>query len=77
MRSNRTIKYFSSFVKNISDLSGKERLVLLGRLKENTHVALGKKWNVTEGRIRQIERGAIGKIKSKTHQLSLFKPTKN
>jgi DNA-directed RNA polymerase sigma subunit (sigma70/sigma32) len=73
MRSNRTLKYFSYFVKHIPQLTGKEKEILFERLKEITLSKIGDSFNLTEGRIRQIERGAIAKIKSKTHQLSLFK----
>ncbi|OGM31532.1 hypothetical protein A2803_02235 [Candidatus Woesebacteria bacterium RIFCSPHIGHO2_01_FULL_44_21] len=73
MRSNKTLEYFSWYIKKFSDLNSRERVVLLSRLAESTHVAIGNKWNVTEGRVRQIEKAAIGKIKSKTHQLALFK----
>jgi len=72
MRSNRTVNYFSFFIKNIPDLSGKERTVLLSRLRKKTLEGIGKKFDVTEGRIRQIEKFAIGKLRSKSHQLALF-----
>jgi DNA-directed RNA polymerase sigma subunit (sigma70/sigma32) len=71
--SNKTIRYFSVFIKKIPDLSGKERKVLLERLRKRTLARIGKSFGVTEGRIRQIEKKAIGKIKSKHHQLALFK----
>jgi len=73
MRSNRTLKYFSYFVKHTPQLTKKEKKVLFKRLKEVTLSKIGKSFNLTEGRIRQIEKGAIAKIKSKIYQLSLFK----
>jgi len=73
MRSNRTLKYFSGFIKKIPDLTGKERVILLGRLRKKTHIMIGKSFGVTEGRIRQIEKTSIRKIKSKSHQLNLFR----
>ena len=73
MRSNQTLNYFSSFILGISDLSGKERKVLFKRLQKITHSKIGKNWDVTEGRIRQIEKVALGKLDSKTRQLALFK----
>ena len=73
MRSNQTLKYFFYFVEHISQLTGKEKKVLFGRLKETTLSKIGESFNLTEGRIRQIEKEAIAKIKSKIHQLSLFK----
>ena len=72
MRSNKTVKYFSFLVKNIPDLTGKERKVLLGRLRKKTLETIGKSFNVTEGRIRQVEKAALDKIRSKSHQLALF-----
>ena len=73
MRSNQTLKYFSYFVKHTPQLTEKEKKVLFERLKEVTLSKIGKSFNFTEGRIRQIEKGAIAKIKSKIYQLSLFK----
>jgi DNA-directed RNA polymerase sigma subunit (sigma70/sigma32) len=73
MHSNRTLKYFSYFVKHTPQLKEKEKKVLFERLKEVTLSKIGKSFDLTEGRIRQIEKGAIAKIKSKTYQLSLFK----
>ena len=72
MRSNKTLRYFSKLIRNIPDLSGKERKVLLGRLRKKTHALIGHTFDVTEGRVRQIEKKAIGKIRSKKHQLNLF-----
>jgi DNA-binding CsgD family transcriptional regulator len=73
MTPNRTLRYFSFFVKKIPDLSGKERQVLLGRLRKKTLETIGKSFGLTEGRIRQVEKTAIKKIKSNSHQLALFK----
>jgi len=76
MRSNRTLNYFAKFVKRIPDLNGREKEVVLGRLRRKTHVSIGKKWDLTEGRIRQIEDSALTKIRSKSRQLVLFKVNK-
>jgi len=73
MRSNQTLKYFAYFVKHIPQLKEKEKKILFGRLKETTLSKIGESFNLTEGRIRQIEKEAIAKIKSKIYQLSLFK----
>lgn len=73
MRSNKTLKYFSFLVKNIPDLTGKERKVLLGRLRKKTLETIGKSFDVTEGRVRQIEKVALNKIRGKSRQLALFK----
>jgi len=71
--SNKTLKYFSHFIQKIPDLSGKEKVVMLGRLRKKTLSFIGKSFGVTEGRIRQIEKSGIKKIRSKSHQLALFK----
>lgn len=73
MRSNQTQKYFAYFIKHIPQLKEKEKKVLFGRLKETTLSKIGESFNLTEGRIRQIEKEAIAKIKCKIYQLSLFK----
>jgi DNA-directed RNA polymerase sigma subunit (sigma70/sigma32) len=73
MRSNRTLKFFRSYIKSASDLSGKERTVILKRLRRVSLEQIGKVFKVTEGRIRQIEKVAIKKLKSKARQLNLFK----
>ena len=73
MRSNQTLKYFSFFISRFPDLTEKEKKVLLKRARGKTHDEIGKAFNLSEGRIRQIERTALSKVKSKTHQLALFK----
>jgi len=73
MRSNRTLKYFRYFIKKAPDLTGKERTVLFKRLRRISLEEIGKIFNVTEGRIRQIERLAVSKMRSKVRQLNLFK----
>ncbi|EKD96444.1 MAG: hypothetical protein ACD_24C00043G0001 [uncultured bacterium] len=73
MRSNQTTLYFKSLIKHNFDLSGKESEVLIKRLRRTTLEEIGKKFGITESRVRQIERTALSKIKSKTHQLALFK----
>lgn len=73
MRRNRTVRYFSAFIKTLPHLTSKEKTVLLERLKQKTLDKIGKKFSVTEGRVRQIEKSAIRKVKSKKIQQSLFK----
>lgn len=72
MTPNRTLRYFLYFIKKIPDLTGKERKVLLERLTKKKLDIIGKSFGVTEGRIRQIEKSAIKKIRGKSHQLALF-----
>lgn len=73
MRGNRTISYFSAQIKKLPQLTQKEKDILVKRLAFSTLEKIGDGFDVTEGRIRQIEKKAIAKIKSKTPQLSLFK----
>jgi len=73
MRANRTIRYFTAQVKKFPHLTSKEKDVLIGRLRKVTHIKIGDKYNVTEGRIRQIEKMALNKIKLKFYQQKLFK----
>lgn len=73
MRANRTVRYFSAYIKTLPHLTSKERTVLLRRLKQVTLEKIGEKFSVTEGRVRQIEKVAIKKMKSKKIQQSLFK----
>ena len=73
MRSNQTIKFFTSFIQKSTDLTGREKEVLAKRLKKRPLEKIGKKYGVTEGRIRQIEKGALRKLRSKARQLALFK----
>lgn len=72
MRSNRTINYFRSLLRSAQDLTGKEKEVLLSRLVKKTHDRIGKDFNLSEARIRQIEETGLVKIKSKSRQLALF-----
>lgn len=73
MRSNQTVKYFASFIKSTHELTGRERKVLIKRLKSISLERVGNKFAITEARVRQIEKIALKKIKSKTRQLILFK----
>lgn len=72
MRSNQTIKFFASFIKNTSDLSGKEKEILAKRLRKKPLEKIGKVYGVTEARIRQIEKEGLKKLRSKARQLALF-----
>jgi DNA-directed RNA polymerase sigma subunit (sigma70/sigma32) len=72
MRGNRTLRYFAAHVKKLPFLTFREKYVLKKRSKGITLEKIGKKFGVTEGRIRQIEKAAIQKIKSGIHQQKLF-----
>jgi len=67
------VRYFSFLIKSLPQLTGREKEVLIRRLKARTLDKIGGKFDLTEGRIRQIERTAILKVKSKAKQLALFK----
>lgn len=72
MRSNKTLRYFYTFINKSPNITGRERFVLSKRVRSITHTEIGLRLNLTEGRIRQIEKRAISKIKSKIKQLNLF-----
>lgn len=73
MRANRTIRYFTAHIKKLPQLTSKEKEVLIKRLKMITLEKTGINYKVTEGRIRQIEKKALSKIRSKIYQQKLFK----
>jgi len=73
MRSNKTVYYYISHISKLPQLTSKERFVLVRRLRKITLEKIGKKLGVSEGRVRQIEKSAISKIKNKIYQQALFK----
>jgi len=73
MRANRTLRYFAAYVKKLPFLSFREKYVLKKRSKGITLEKIGKKFGLTEARIRQVEKEAIKKIKSGLFQQKLFK----
>ncbi len=70
--STQTAKYFISIIKNAKELSKKEKDILIRRLKETTLRKIGKKYKVSDERIRQIEEKALEKFIKKMCQLMLF-----
>ncbi len=72
MRANRTLRYFTAHIRKLPHLTSKEKDVLVRRLRKVTLERIGKSFEVTEGRIRQIEKGAIKKVKSRYYQQALF-----
>lgn len=72
MRSNKTLSYFRQVIKKSPNLTGKEKEILVKRLQKKTLQGIGDKFGLTEARIRQIERKALGKVKSVKKQLTLF-----
>jgi DNA-directed RNA polymerase sigma subunit (sigma70/sigma32) len=72
MRANRTLRYFAAHVRKLPFLTFREKHVLIKRLKGITLEKIGDKFQVTEARIRQIEKEAVKKIKSGLYQQKLF-----
>lgn len=70
--SSQTAKYFISIIKNAKELDKKEKDILIRRLKETTLRKIGKKYKVSDERIRQIEEKALEKFIKKMCQLLLF-----
>lgn len=73
MSGNRTIRFFVSYINKLPQVTDKEKSILTSRIKSVTLTKIGKKYKVTEGRIRQIEKVALKKIKDKLYQMKLFK----
>ena len=73
MRANRTLRHLAALIRKLPQLNEKEKDILLRRLKLTTLKKIGIRYRVTEGRIRQIEKQAIRKLKSKYYQQSIFK----
>lgn len=70
--SSQTISHFISIVKNARELDKKEKNILIKRLKGVTLKNLGKKYKVSDERIRQIEQKSLQKLIKKMCQLMLF-----
>lgn len=70
--SSQTISYFISIIKNAKELDKKEKDVLIKRLKGITLEKIGKKYEVSDERIRQIEEKSLQKFIKKMCQLLLF-----
>ncbi|MCX6730938.1 MAG: hypothetical protein NTZ55_03750 [Candidatus Roizmanbacteria bacterium] len=70
--SNRTLIYFTEFVKKTHRLKPKEADVLSLRLKGKKLKLIGKKYKVSYERIRQIEKESLIKLATKTYQEKLF-----
>jgi len=72
MWANRSVRYFSRFVKKLPQLNTKEKDVLVRRLKKHTLQTIADNYSVTEARIRQIEKQALKKVGIKEYQQNLF-----
>ncbi|MCL4374704.1 hypothetical protein M1523_02480 [Patescibacteria group bacterium] len=69
---NQTVQYFITKLISSRRLSPKEEDVLVRRLKKQRLAKIGKKYRVTDERVRQIEKSALKKLKSKTCQERLL-----
>ncbi len=69
---NRTLEYFIDFVKATHKLKPKEAEVLALRLKRKKLKSIGRKYNVSYERIRQIEKTSLIKLGNKSYQEKLF-----
>ncbi|MCX6732706.1 MAG: hypothetical protein NTV98_04155 [Candidatus Roizmanbacteria bacterium] len=70
--SNRTLIYFTEFVKKTHRLKPKEADILALRIKGKKLKLIGKKYNVSYERIRQIEKESLTKLMNKAYQEKLF-----
>jgi len=69
---NQTINYFLKLIKWSKRLNPKEEDILVKRLKKKKLRQIGKKYRVSDERIRQIENIALLKLQEKNFQERLF-----
>lgn len=72
MRANQTLRYYSARVTGSSQLTSREKDILLKRMESMTLEQIGDKYELSAERIRQIEMQALEKVKSSTIQLAMF-----
>jgi RNA polymerase sigma factor (sigma-70 family) len=72
MRANRSLAFFAAHIKKLPHLTSREKDVVVGRIEGKTLEVIGEKFNVTEGRVRQIEKEALKKVDSKYVQEELI-----
>lgn len=70
---NQTVEYFLKMITGSRRLTPKEEDVLVRRLKKKKLKTIGRRYKVTDERIRQIEEKALKKLRSKIFQEKLFK----
>lgn len=70
--SSQTLAYFKSIIQSSKELTRKEKEIILRRLEKKPLRKIGRKYKLTGERIRQIEKGALGKFLKKTCQLILI-----
>lgn len=69
---NKTTAYFTSFIRESKEFDGREKEILIRRLRNKRLKTIGKKYKITAERIRQIEERALNKFKEKVIQLRLL-----
>jgi len=69
---NQTVGYFINFIGCSKRLSPKEEDILIKRLRRKKLKTIGRKYKVTDERIRQIEQIALKKLSEKNYQEKLF-----
>ena len=70
---NQTAIYFQKIINQSYKLKQKEKEILIRRVQGLTLAKIGKKYNLSYERIRQIEKLAIVKLSKGIIQLPLFK----
>ncbi|OGK51645.1 hypothetical protein A2966_04955 [Candidatus Roizmanbacteria bacterium RIFCSPLOWO2_01_FULL_41_22] len=70
--SNQTLVYFINFILRSKKLTLKEEDILVRRLRRKKLKQIGRKYKLTDERIRQIEKAALVKLQSKIYQERLI-----
>lgn len=70
--SNQTISYFIKWINRSKCLYPKEEDILIKRLRKIKLRQIGRKYHVSDERIRQIEKDALKKLQSTTVQERLL-----
>ena len=70
--SNQTLVYFINLVLQSKKLTLKEEDILVRRLRRKKLKQIGRKYKLTDERIRQIEKAALVKLQSKIYQERLI-----
>jgi len=71
--SSQSLDYFVTVINQAKNLTKKEKDILVRRLHKITLKKIGKRYKVTDERIRQIEKEALRKLgNKKISQLLLF-----
>jgi DNA-directed RNA polymerase sigma subunit (sigma70/sigma32) len=69
---NQTVNYFLKVIRWSKRLNPKEEDILVKRLRKKKLRQIGKKYHVSDERIRQIENSALHKLSEKNFQERLF-----